>query len=530
CLFSDSTMVNGEIDATNAASSVDLVYRIPKAESLGELTKCSIEEINAKKRFWSDSLHRLNIKNVVAPMVDQSELAFRMMMRAHGAHLTYTPMIHAHLFTTDTTYRKNILSTYSSDRPVIVQFCGNDPNTIRDACRLVEGKCDGVDLNLGCPQNVAKRGHYGSYLQDEVDLICSILSAVRDHCKLPISAKIRIREDREQTKEYAKRLVEAGATMLTVHGRTREMKGVKTGLADWTRIRDVVDVVDVPVIANGNIQMGGDVERCMAATGAKAVMAAEGILYNPYLFEGSHPVSYKVALEYLEYAGRFDADVSAIRAHLFRMCQYSLLEHDDLRQKISLVYTVEQFREAIDELGRRVEEVREIEESRTREEEASKVYRDVAEGLRPLESSVVALTPHWLCKPYIRLSDLTKEKEGGEGMSEKEKKKEEMREKAAESGVSVRQMKKRERRALQAEKTIKKEIKQKFPPCARCGQPASQGCKGVMCKKCCRWTCRSEKKDCNQHKYKFAHLMEKEEDNALLEGAREEKMEEEGKL
>ncbi|GMT28257.1 hypothetical protein PFISCL1PPCAC_19554, partial [Pristionchus fissidentatus] len=517
------TMVDGVICAPNAAPSVEQVYRIPKTESLGELTKCSDEEINEKKRFWPETLAKLNIKNVVAPMVDQSELAFRMMMRAHGAHLTYTPMIHAHLFTTDTTYRKNILSTYMTDRPVIIQFCGNEPNTLRDACRMVEGKCDGVDLNLGCPQNVAKRGHYGSYLQDEVDLICSIISAVRDYSRVPLSAKIRIREDREQTKEYARRLVEAGATMLTVHGRTREMKGVNTGLADWTRIKDVVEVVDVPVIANGNIQMGGDIDRCITETGVNAVMAAEGILYNPYLFEGTHPISYKVALEYLEYAGKFDADVSATRAHLFRICQYSLLEHDDLRMKISVVHTVDQFREVIEELGRRVEEVRGKEESKEKEEEAMRVFEDVKLGIRPLESSVVAMSPHWMCKPYIRLSDLTKEKEGGEGegLSEKEKKKEEIRMKAAENGISVKQMKKRERRTMQAEKTIKKEIKQKFPPCARCGQPASQGCKGVMCKKCCRWTCRNEKKDCNQHKYKFAHLVDEKEGN-LIEGEKKE--------
>lgn len=60
---------------------------------------------------------------------------------------------------------------------------------------------------------VAKRGRYGSWLQDEVDLICEMVSAVRDYCRLPISCKIRVRDDRQQTVEYAKRLVDAGATM-----------------------------------------------------------------------------------------------------------------------------------------------------------------------------------------------------------------------------------------------------------------------------------------------------------------------------
>ncbi|PIO54367.1 dihydrouridine synthase, partial [Teladorsagia circumcincta] len=198
-----------------------------------------------------------------------------MFMRKHGAHITVTPMIHAHLFVNDTTYRRNSLALCEADRPLIVQFCANKPETFLAACRLVEGVCDGVDLNLGCPQMVAKKGRYGAYLQDEVDLVCSMVSAVRDFCALPVSCKIRIRDCPQQTIEYARRLVDAGATMLTVHGRTREMKGADTGLADWSRIREVVEAVDVPVVANGNIQMPGDVERCLAETKAAAVMSAE---------------------------------------------------------------------------------------------------------------------------------------------------------------------------------------------------------------------------------------------------------------
>ncbi|VDM66292.1 unnamed protein product, partial [Strongylus vulgaris] len=242
------------------------IVRIPKTTFLQPPVKNTPEQIASKRDFWREYMKKKRKINIVAPMVDQSELAFRMFMRKYGAHITVTPMIHAHLFVHDTTYRRNALALCEDDRPLIVQFCANKPDTFLAACRLVEKYCDGVDLNLGCPQ------------MDELDLVCSMVSAVRDYCSLPVSCKIRIRNSREETLEFARRLVEAGASMLTVHGRTREMKGADTGLADWSRIKEVVEAVDVPVVANGNIQMPGDVERCLAATGAAAVMSAEGIL------------------------------------------------------------------------------------------------------------------------------------------------------------------------------------------------------------------------------------------------------------
>ncbi|VDN37845.1 unnamed protein product [Gongylonema pulchrum] len=118
-------------------------------------------------------------------------------------------------------------------------------------------------------------------------------------------------------------LVKAGACMLTVHGRTREQRGPNTGLADWSAMRAVVNAVDVPVLANGNIQIPGDVNRCLQSTGASAVMSAEGILSNPYLFEERHEVNWLVAKEYLDFAERYESTVSTIRAHLFRICHHS---------------------------------------------------------------------------------------------------------------------------------------------------------------------------------------------------------------
>jgi len=93
-----------------------------------------------------------------APMVDQSDLAFRMLVRRFGADLVFTPMFYSDKFADDAKYRQEAFQTCEGDRPLVVQFSGNDPHVLLSAARHVEASCDAIDLNLGCPVRLLSHG------------------------------------------------------------------------------------------------------------------------------------------------------------------------------------------------------------------------------------------------------------------------------------------------------------------------------------------------------------------------------------
>ncbi|KAF8002844.1 hypothetical protein HF325_002089 [Metschnikowia pulcherrima] len=229
-------------------------------------------------------------RTVVAPMVDQLELAWRILSRRYGAELCYTPMFHARLFATDENYRKKMWSEWDGDaerdRPLVVQFCANDPDYLLLAAKFVESKCDAVDLNLGCPQGIARKGNYGAFLMDDWDLVHRLIRNLHENLNVPVTAKIRVYDDWEKSLAYAKVVLDAGAQFLTIHGRTREMKGQATGLANWKILRYLRENLPQEQVffANGNILYPSDMARCTGETGCDAVMSAESNLYNPGVF------------------------------------------------------------------------------------------------------------------------------------------------------------------------------------------------------------------------------------------------------
>lgn len=255
--------------------------------------------------FW-EKIGRPN--KVVAPMVDHCDLAYRMMTRKYGADLVYTQMYNANAFTCSKEIREEHFSTCSEDRPLFVQLAGHDPATLLTAAKYVEHRCDAVDLNLGCPQGIAKRGRYGAFLMDEVDLLVEIVSTMVRGLNIPVMCKVRIYKDYDRTLNLCEALVSAGASLLTVHGRTREEKGQLVQEADWATIAKLkrhfaIRRIPVPIIANGGIECVDDVYRCIEETGVDAVMTSEAILENPALFTNSIEPSSLIKKTQLELTG-----------------------------------------------------------------------------------------------------------------------------------------------------------------------------------------------------------------------------------
>jgi len=199
-------------------------------------------------------------------------------------------MLHSRLIIEQPGYLDINFSTSSQDRPLIAQLCGNDPTTVLEAGRKLEfSGVDAIDLNLGCPQNIAKRGHYGAFLLDEPELIVSMVKALAGGLSIPVTCKIRVLPTLDATLALALAIQAAGASMLTVHGRLRSNIKQSITRSDWDIIKRVKAALTIPVTANGSIARREDVSACLEYTGVDAVMSSEALLENPGLFTGGWP-------------------------------------------------------------------------------------------------------------------------------------------------------------------------------------------------------------------------------------------------
>lgn len=220
---------------------------------------------------------------ILAPMAGYSDAPMRQLSSEHGALWTVSEMISARgLVLGGESEHLNIGRPYPGESNRVVQLFGADPEILTSAVQKVEQWFNpaAIDLNMGCP--VPKvRGKGGACLLQTPEVAYNLISAMHKATKLEISAKIRLGWDQDHSVEIAQGLADAGATIISVHGRTSVQR--YTGEADWEAIARVAQSVPIPVIGSGDIQ-SVEQANARAKLGVAAVMIGRGAVGNPWIF------------------------------------------------------------------------------------------------------------------------------------------------------------------------------------------------------------------------------------------------------
>ncbi|KDQ58422.1 hypothetical protein JAAARDRAFT_176349 [Jaapia argillacea MUCL 33604] len=274
----------------------------------------------------------MDLSYISAPMINQSDLPFRLLVRQYGTTLTYTQMLHPERLLEDKDYLDfhlrdlEIASRLGEGRPVVVQVCGNDPEVVVRGARKVVGLCDAIDLNLGCPQDHAREGHYGGYLLNPSDwpLVTNIVSSLNNSLPIPISTKIRVCTPPHLTLQLAHKLEGAGSKWITLHARSVCARRRRKGAANLDEVRKLMGGVGIPVVSNGNVRCWEDVQKNKEETGAGGIMVGETLLGNPCLFAGVTPDPAQISLEYLSLCAEYPDTVrlEKIKTHIRHFVEF----------------------------------------------------------------------------------------------------------------------------------------------------------------------------------------------------------------
>lgn len=246
-------------------------------------------------------------------MAGYTDAAFRSLCVEQGAALTYTEMVSAKALYYKNKNTQPLLQVADNEGPVALQLFGNEPELLaEEASKLEDGPYDIFDVNMACPVPKVVNNGEGSALMLDFHRVEAIVSAMTKKLRKPVSVKIRKGFDDEHVNavEIAQAAEGSGASLIAVHGRTREQ--MYQGKADYDIIRKVKSAVNIPVIGSGDIYTVDDAERMLMKTGADGVMIARGARGNPWIFRR------------LTDEGYTGPDINEVKAMIFRQLELML--------------------------------------------------------------------------------------------------------------------------------------------------------------------------------------------------------------
>ena len=222
---------------------------------------------------------------VLAPMAGVTDMPFRVLCKEQGAGLICMEMISAKAISF---HNKNTIALMEIDpceHPVSMQLFGSEPDLMAEVAKSIEDKdFDILDINMGCPVPKVVNNGEGSALLKNPERIEEIVRKISSAISKPVTVKVRIGFENAPVDivDIAKRVEDAGAAAIAVHGRTRQQ--YYSGTADWDTIRRVKEAVTIPVIGNGDVDSPLKAEALFRETGCDAVMIGRAVRGNPWLF------------------------------------------------------------------------------------------------------------------------------------------------------------------------------------------------------------------------------------------------------
>ncbi len=220
---------------------------------------------------------------ILAPLAGITDYPFRKIASGYGPGLTVTEMISARALCHGNMKTTRMATPGIDEHMVSVQLFGANPQHMKDAAIICQNLgAPMIDINMGCPQKKIIKSGAGAALMKTPELAAAIVEAIASGVNVPVTVKIRLGWDSRSINapEFAHLMEDAGASMITVHARTKtQMFG---GNTDWKAIRSVKESVKIPVVANGDILSVQDAEQCLMESGADGVMIGRGALGRPW--------------------------------------------------------------------------------------------------------------------------------------------------------------------------------------------------------------------------------------------------------
>ncbi len=241
----------------------------------------------------------------LAPMSGVSDLPFRLLSKECGADVTITEFTNSTALTREAATSWRRMETHASEVPFIPQIFGGDPGDMATAAEMLAPTADIIDLNFGCPAPKVTNICAGAALMGEPERLVSMVEGIVERVDVPVTAKMRLGtgSGTNNATDICQRLEKVGAQRLCIHGRTLRQR--YSGIADWSSIKEAVEAVNLPIIANGDVVDASSAAACLEDTNASGLMIGRGAIGRPSVF-----AEIKLGLGWMK-----EEDVPWIHAH-----------------------------------------------------------------------------------------------------------------------------------------------------------------------------------------------------------------------